>query len=1023
MDIPVIYTTTTTTTKDEDGSTTMMMKDSGSVASSTLSNWSASFRANFPFLVRHQQQYSSLNKYYQHQGGIDDLSGALGGGESNGYQVDDDDEEEYHQAMEDKQNEILSCLNGYHRHSSSTTVTTTEDEVNLWQLRELALSRGGLLNSNVRKRAWPKLVATHDHVLGHYNNDTKYSTATQTLQERFSLPKVSRKDAYKIKHDVQYCVWHIEDHVMMAKQQQELRDKMVWMKQQQQQLQQKKRQVTFQEPPALVTTESPQAVTKEEESKSKIKNGFPLEVTTTSSLSNRGGGEMKHQHHDDDDDDDTYDIHSPLSTGGMITPNSQSYYGSINSSSGISLGSNTSSPTRRMKRKPTSSQEQQILYNVLVNVLRSLPNTTTPSQDGTQKQYHYFSGLHDLTALILINLESPSLTSLVVSKLASYHLYDSFVEDSTRTSNSNHANSVNGTTVKQQEHVPLVLLQAVLPLLEMVDVELYQFVQQSGTTLPTFCKNWITCWFAQDVLDDIRIASRLVDVFLVSHVTMPIYITVAMLTHPVNRSKILNSRCDLKSIHTTLKRLPTDLVLNEVHDPLDLIEDMIESAIQYLEQVPPTKLMSTMTTSSTTTNSVQPNSNSSTNTELKHLSPPSWTLSSTAPTDYGLLQQAKAMRAKAIKNATLQRHQQGNDSIEIANDNDSDKNYEQQSQTLNEDQIHEMYSMAAIAVGLSKKTSPKNTLKMKRVIIVCFLFGIVLFGGVGVMRLMSVDTADKLIVLQQQPLEEPLTKGLFRRKKTQQLTESSPSSPNAAATKNNKEKVKTASPTKLTDTTNKPNNNKATPASSLPKQSDGAKKRGTTTATKKESSTLTPSKTKPETQGKQRVAPSTQMKSQPVLSSVLPTPPTVSETQSSTSSVVTPASSSSTSAPPVKAKESKQEKATVQQTQYTNVEKKTVSKNRKKEEIKEPHKGNEGQPKKKKENILNKWFSSGDKKDTKKKDNNNDTANNDKTIAHESDKKGPLSFLKRNKNKKKEKKQQIPDKNEKKKDNNIFSLL
>ena len=38
-----------------------------------------------------------------------------------------------------------------------------EPDVNLWKLRELALSEGGLVNDTIRRRAWPKLVGLTDY--------------------------------------------------------------------------------------------------------------------------------------------------------------------------------------------------------------------------------------------------------------------------------------------------------------------------------------------------------------------------------------------------------------------------------------------------------------------------------------------------------------------------------------------------------------------------------------------------------------------------------------------------------------------------------------------------------------------------------------------------------------------------------------------------------------------------------------------------------------------------------------------
>ena len=65
----------------------------------------------------------------------------------------DDKEEDSENDMEEKQHEIRCCLDGI------------EEEVDLWKLRDLALSRGGLIHAQIRKQAWPKLVAAHEQIL------------------------------------------------------------------------------------------------------------------------------------------------------------------------------------------------------------------------------------------------------------------------------------------------------------------------------------------------------------------------------------------------------------------------------------------------------------------------------------------------------------------------------------------------------------------------------------------------------------------------------------------------------------------------------------------------------------------------------------------------------------------------------------------------------------------------------------------------------------------------------------------
>jgi hypothetical protein len=119
-----------------------------------------------------------------------------------------------------------------------------------------------------------------------------------------------------------------------------------------------------------------------------------------------------------------------------------------------------------------------------------------PPRDDEEKLY-YYRGLQDLTALLLINTESPSLSTLILNQLSTVHLRDALRPD-------------------------FSALQTTLgvifwPLLKEVDAELYHHMY-SPTHL--FCLSWIISWFGHEMMD-FDVASRLVDVFLCSHATMP----------------------------------------------------------------------------------------------------------------------------------------------------------------------------------------------------------------------------------------------------------------------------------------------------------------------------------------------------------------------------------------------------------------------------------------------------------------------------------------------------------------------
>ena len=60
--------------------------------------------------------------------------------------------------------------------------------VNLWKLREYALTEGGLVNDSLRKRAWPKLVGLHPYKKNR-NERQSLSSLQQTTTQSLSSPE------------------------------------------------------------------------------------------------------------------------------------------------------------------------------------------------------------------------------------------------------------------------------------------------------------------------------------------------------------------------------------------------------------------------------------------------------------------------------------------------------------------------------------------------------------------------------------------------------------------------------------------------------------------------------------------------------------------------------------------------------------------------------------------------------------------------------------------------------------------
>lgn len=93
----------------------------------------------------------------------------------------------------------------------------------------------------------------------------------------------------------------------------------------------------------------------------------------------------------------------------------------------------------------------------------------------------------------------------------------------------------------------------IFPLMAKLDPEIYNFLLVSGMQ-PFFALSWVITWFSHEVRDT-ETVKRLYDVFIVSHPLMPIYLSVAMVLHPVNRQIVLASEHDFGTVHQALRDL------------------------------------------------------------------------------------------------------------------------------------------------------------------------------------------------------------------------------------------------------------------------------------------------------------------------------------------------------------------------------------------------------------------------------------------------------------------------------------
>jgi len=91
------------------------------------------------------------------------------------------------------------------------------------------------------------------------------------------------------------------------------------------------------------------------------------------------------------------------------------------------------------------------------------------------------------------------------------------------------------------------------PLIAKLDPPIYNFLRSAGMQ-PFFALSWVITWFSHEVRDTVLV-KRLFDCMLVSHPLLPIYLSVAMVVHPVNRQIVLAAENDFGTVHQTLRNL------------------------------------------------------------------------------------------------------------------------------------------------------------------------------------------------------------------------------------------------------------------------------------------------------------------------------------------------------------------------------------------------------------------------------------------------------------------------------------
>ena len=175
---------------------------------------------------------------------------------------------------------------------------------------------------------------------------------------------------------------------------------------------------------------------------------------------------------------------------------------------------------------------------------------------GEGEQLRYYQGYHDVACIFLTTLASgPSssssssspqntlamaappaleLPARVLYQVSQAHLRD-YLKD----------NFVDLQTA---------LRLTVFPMLAVLDPDVHDQLY-AAEMQPFFCLSWVITWFAHEVRDT-ALVKRLFDAFLVGHPLLPLYVTIAMVLHPINRLIVLDTEPDFAILHQTLRGLP-----------------------------------------------------------------------------------------------------------------------------------------------------------------------------------------------------------------------------------------------------------------------------------------------------------------------------------------------------------------------------------------------------------------------------------------------------------------------------------
>jgi hypothetical protein len=189
-------------------------------------------------------------------------------------------------------------------------------------------------------------------------------------------------------------------------------------------------------------------------------------------------------------------------------------------------------------------------------------------EDGEEDRLRYYQGYHDIASIFLsalggatsvqtsMPIEGESKAQAIVGDIQEAHTAAASMgltlacQVLNQVSRSHYRDAMRSNFNQLNAALRLIIM----PLTAAFDAEVHSHLFDCEME-PFFALSWIITWFSHDVRDT-SLVKRLFDFFISSHPLMSIYMSVAMMIHPLNRIEILGSDCDFACVHNVLADLP-----------------------------------------------------------------------------------------------------------------------------------------------------------------------------------------------------------------------------------------------------------------------------------------------------------------------------------------------------------------------------------------------------------------------------------------------------------------------------------